>query len=668
MKLSFTCKLAWQNIRSNKQIYLPFILSSMLTVAMFFMIASLIENPITQERPNSLLFLFQMGTVVVSIFSLIFIFYANSFLMKRRKKEIGLYNVLGLEKRHIAWVLFVETLITSFTILLGGVIIGNVFGQLNFWVLNYLLELPQEFNYTAALSTFTTTILVFGGIFLVTYLYNLTKIQFSRPIELLKGSNEGEKEPKSSPILFIIGLIVLGVGYFISVSIDDPLNAFLMFFVAVFCVIVGTYLLFNAGSIIVLKALKKRKSFYYKPGPFISISGMLYRMKQHATGLANICILSVMVIVSVSTTAALYVTAETTIRNAFPEDNVLSISDSTGQVEADMEWIVEQYQEDVIEETQEYGLAINELVTYRVAELYGRIQEGEFIRYDYEATSEGGDQPSDVTFMPVEDYTHLTSEEMELMADNEVYIYSDSRQDFPNEITIGDNIFDVERIEEVPEYLEYGSVFTEKLVFVFSDIEIMRGIINEINVDAAYDEWISHEIIWTTSGTTEEIREYGDHFSQYMEERDHPASYPYYGNIEVDRVDYMDLIGGFLFLGVYLGLLFTIGAALITYFKQVSEGYDDRMKIQAMQKVGLDKRTTRKATHSQVIWMFLLPLITAVIHTSFAYPLLYQLINLLGRMNHMILLVSIGLVVTGFATIYAVIYHITSKVYLNIVE
>lgn len=668
MKLSFASKLAWQNIRSNKQIYLPFILSSTLTVGMFFMIATLIVNPIVQERPQTLLFLFQLGTVIVAIFSLIFIFYANSFLMKRRKKEIGLYNVLGLEKRHIALVMFVEMLIILFISLLGGIIIGNVFGQLNFWILNYLLELPQEFNYTVVFSTFTSTLAVFGGIFLVTYLYNLTKIQFSRPIELLKGANEGEKEPKSSPVLFVIGLAILGTGYFISLSIEDPLNTVILFFVAVFCVIVGTYLLFNAGSIIVLKILKKRKSLYYKPGPFISISGMLYRMKQHATGLANICILSVMVIISISTTAALYTTAETTIRNAFPEDNVLSLSDPTGQVQGDMEWIIEQYKKDIIEETQEYGLAINELITYQVAELYGKIQDDEFIRYNYIDSSTGDGQPADITFIPDEDYTRLTKNEIEITESSEVFIFADNSENLPDEITISDYRFDVEKIETVPEFLEFGSVFTEKIVFVFSDVEIIKDIVDKLNANATYDEWVNHEIIWTTSGTTEEIRDYGEYFSQFIEERDHPAGYPYYGNIEVDRVEYMDLIGGFLFLGVYLGLLFTIGTALITYFKQVSEGYDDRVKIQAMQKVGLDNRTTRKATHLQVIWMFLLPLVIAVVHTGFAYPILYQMINLLGRMQHTILLISIGAVVTGFAVIYGVIYQITSKVYLKIVE
>lgn len=676
MKLSFAFKLAWQNIQSNKQVYLPYILSSTLTVGMFFMIASLIVNPVIQESA-SLLSMFYVGTGIVGIFSFIFIFYANSFVMKRRKKEIGLYNVLGLEKRHIGRVVAVETMISYLVSLAGGLLVGNLFGQLNFWSLNYLLDLSQGFSYTVSISTFATTLLLFGGIFLVTYLYNMWNVQFSNPIALLRGGNEGEKEPKSSLIVFLLGLIALGTGYFISVTIGDPRQAIPLFFLAVLCVIVGTYFLFNAGSIIVLKMLKKRKSFYYKPGPFISISGMIYRMKQHATGLANICILSVMVIIAVATTAVLYINGETTMRQAYPEDNILSILNVENQSEEEIAPIVEEYREDIVRETREANLLVEELVVFRQLAVYGRIENGSF---DYVGDVFGSDfnseaaTPAQVTMLSLSDFNQILGEEYTL-GENEALIYGD--ETFEDTLDIYDQTFDIEQIDQAPEVTQttQNEMFAN-YVLVFSSTEILENFREQMNAELEQNsetplfEYMENEIMWSTDGTSETIRQFGEEFTSYLNENgaQENAVELEYGNFEVDRMGYMDLIGSFLFLGIYLGFLFTIGTVLITYFKQISEGFDDREKIQAMQKVGLDKETTRKATRSQVIWMFLLPLITATVHVAFAYPILHSMVNILGRIDHFLLTVTIACVVGVFALIYGVIYQITSKVYLKIVE
>ncbi|HLR92272.1 MAG TPA: ABC transporter permease, partial [Atopostipes sp.] len=373
MKRNFSLKMAWRNIQSNRQLYIPYLLSSIVTVAMFHMMASLMTNDYVQERSSTLPTLFAMGTFVVAIFSIVFIFYANSFLVKRRKKEWGLYSILGLEKKHIARILITETLIVGGINILVGLLVGILFGQLSFMFLNYLLQLPFSMTYAISWEMTLLTIGLFIGIFFLTLLYNIAQVTFSNPIHLLKGSDQGEKEPKSSPFLFLIGLVTLGAGYYISVTIEDPLSAISEFFTAVLLVIVGTYLLFNAGSIIVLKWMKRSERIYYQPGPFISISGMLYRMKQHATGLANISILAVMVIVAVSTTVTIFVGTEETLQNRFPEENNVSFVTDLETTSETLAVSAQSVISEVTERTEESGLEVVDGTSYRYASLMGEI-------------------------------------------------------------------------------------------------------------------------------------------------------------------------------------------------------------------------------------------------------------------------------------------------------
>jgi putative ABC transport system permease protein len=666
MKLSFASKLAVQNIRSNKQIYLPFILSSMMTVAMFIMITSLIENPIVQDSA-SLYSLFVIGTIVVAIFSVIFIMYANSFLMKRRKKEIGLYNILGLEKRHIARVIAIETLISLITCLVVGMAVGTLFGQLNFWMINYILEIPQELSYVMEVSSYLQTSGLFAGIFLLTFLFNIMNVQFSNPIELLKGGNKGEKEPKGSFILFFLGMLALAGGYAISLTIDNPVQAILLFFVAVFLVIIGTYLIFNAGSIIVLKALKKNKAFYYRPGPFISVSGMLYRMKQHATGLANICILSVMVMIAVSTTIALYAGGEETLGMMFPEENEMVLYnayDETGEVivnDEEQTRKLNELIEIVLDEAEHFNLETEDVQTLRSASLYGDIENGQFISRDI------NDMPKELLLVTLDDYNRLSDEDRTL-SENEVLVATQNVQLTNETIGIGDkelSLVDITEEREIPNILTGMNNFTGFMLIVFPTMEQLEESLAAMNELTPFEEPIRYQAFWNTDGSREEKREYAEHVRELLQDEEYGVQYEH---IELARFGYIEIIGGLLFLGIYLGLLFVIGTVLITYFKQVSEGFDDREKIQAMQKVGLDKETTRKATRSQVVWMFLLPLVTAIIHTGFAYPILYNMINVLGRISHSLLMICIAVVIMVFAFLYGIIYQVTSKVYLRIVE
>lgn len=670
MKHKMTVKLAVSNIKANKQIYLPFVIASAITVAMFFMIVSLLSNSFVGARQDSLVPLFRVGSGVIAVFSLIFIFYANSFLMKRRKKEIGLYNILGMEKSHIARIIGTETILTFLSSVLAGIVVGTILGQLMFYAINFILILPDDFFFTISLLPIALTVGLFMLIFLVTYVYNIVNIQFSNPIELLKGGNAGEREPKSSPILFLLGLISLGSGYAISLIIDDSVQAFMMFFVAVLLVMIGTYLLFNAGTIIILKAMKKRKSVYYKPGPFISISGMLYRMKQHATGLANICLLSAMVLITVSTTVALYSGGEAMTDLAFPNENTLSMSNYDEMSEDEFETtVVNEVIQMVEQRTQASPVDMEGLQTYRRLSVYdNQIEGSEFIyagsdRIDYD------DETEMVTarFISLEDYNELTDQDMTLDQTDILY-YETSSILSGDELEIEGITYSVNHLETAPEEVVSSGTEADSVFIVFSNSEVLLETGDSFNeYNNQYTEQVAYEAFWSTTGSQEEKLAYGTEMSEMFSERV-GDSFHFYQNKEVFRVNYFDVTGGFLFLGIYLGLLFVIGTVLITYFKQVSEGYEDRVRIQAMQKVGLDKEMTRKATRSQVLWMFVLPLLVAIIHAAVAYPLIFQMISLFSFVTHSLMITTLSIVVLAFSLIYGIVYQFTSRIYLNIVE
>lgn len=664
MKINFFSKMAWRNIQSNRQLYTPYIFSSILTVTMFMLMASLMTNKFVRERSTSLTQLFAMGVIVIGVFSLIFIFYTNSFLMKRRKKELGIYSILGLEKKHVARVIAFETFIVSSFSIIVGILVGILFGQLVFLFLNYLLQMPTVVRFSFSIETILWTVGLFVIIFLLTLIYNAAQITFSNPIKLLKGSRTGEKEPKSSPLLFIIGLIFLGVGYWISVSIEDPVSALMQFFTATLLVIIGTYLLFNAGSIIVLKALKKRKSFYYQPGPFISISGMLYRMKQHATGLANISILSVMVIVALSTTLTLFLGTEEMLTNRFPEENSITIHTPSGMSGEDLKNQMVQLEQKISEETLNTDFTIENQVAYRLINIWGFLKDGTFELKEIEM---GGNRPILLTIIPLEDFNQTANTNYAL-AENELFVRTAGFNYEVDELGLGGKSFDVKPLEELPFFLDANIFLAETLIVIAPSVEVVDTILTDYanKPEAGEQNWQA-ELGWSADGPDEYRKKYADKMLALSYEHDLDIGV-FYESRDGSREEWYSMNGGFLFLGIFLGGLFTIGSVLITYFKQVSEGYDDRERIQIMQKVGLDKETTRKATRYQILWMFSLPLLVAIMHTIFAYPILQKMLVLFGITSSKLFILSITTVIFIYGIIYWVIYRVTSKIYLDIVE
>lgn len=651
MNRGFFSKLALRNLKSNKQIYLPYIFSSIATVAMFYMMVALMGNEFVQTRNASLPMMFTLGSVVIGVFSFLFILYTNSFLIKRRKKEIGLYAILGMKKKHVSRILTIESLVTSSFSIIVGLILGHLQGELAFLVLNYALKFGVKMSFPFTMNAVMITVGLFILIFLVTLLYNISQVTFSNPIQLIKGKQTGEREPKSSIILFILSLLLIGSGYYLSVTIDNPVDAMIYFLLAVLLVIAGTYFLFISGSIFILKALKKNKKLYYRPSPFISISGMLYRMKQNAAGLANITILATMVIVAVATTLAVFIGIQGTLDIRFPYENIV-----TYYADANLE---EEFK-DIQTETEALGLEVTGTEIYTYYDVFSIVEDNELILGELAYSAK---EPFQVKIIVQEDYEKMTNQSIDLESD-EILVY-DLKGDYDfSTLLIGDVTFQIKSKIENP--IKIDKLLNPNMILVVKSKEVLQSImdydiqISEIEYELPMDAMIS----WNTTGTQEQKKSYSEKLADKLDKREGS----YFDSKELLSEQLYDVNGGFLFLGIFLGLLFTFGAALITYFKQVSEGYDDREKFQIMQKVGLDKQTIRKTTRLQIIWMFLLPLVVAVIHVAFAFPIIQKLLLLFSVVNTTLVFWCFAGVIVGYSVIYGIIYQVTSKVYYSIVK
>ncbi|WP_195914059.1 ABC transporter permease [Planomicrobium sp. YIM 101495] len=657
----FFSSLAIRNIRSNSQLYIPYGISAVAVIAMFYMMMSLIGNDFVQGRSSTLPSLFAFGALVIGVFSAIFILYTNSFLIKRRLKEFGLYGVLGLERKHIIKILFFETLFTGAASIVLGLLAGQIFGRLVFMLLNYLMRLPGEITYTSSLSAAAAVLALFTIIFAAAFLYNLLRFTIAKPVRLLKGGNEGEKEPKGSLLLFLLGLGLVGGGYWISLTIDNALDALVWFFGAVLLVIAGTYLLFMSGSIFVLKALKNNDRIYYRPGAFISISGMIYRMKQNAAGLANITVLACMVIIAVATTVALYAGAEETLNNRFPAENNWTVYGEEMSLE-EVQALYEQALTELETEAAALDLEVVNLQSLRYQMLFGSLNGTAFEIMDSGFT---GSLPLFTQIMPLEDYNRMNGTSHTL-AEGEMLVNHSAGPYEKGELEVGGKVYSTQPADSLEGEVDQG--ITETMTLVVADLAEIDAIMSHYreNSPGAITDTLSFMLMWDTEG--EEAQE-----TAYVQRMEQVARYNYenisnYEGRERYRAEWYSTNGGFLFLGVFLGLLFTIGAMLITYFKQVSEGFDDRRKFQIMQKVGLDKDMIKDSTRHQLVWMFFLPLVTASVHVLFAYPIVRQLLLMFGITNEALWLWSLAGVIVAFALLYYLIYRITSRVYYRIVQ
>lgn len=635
-------KLAVTNLKNNRKTYVPYIFTGVLTVMMFYIIDALSRGKgITQDTLKICL---QYATGVIVVFAVIFLFYTNSFLIKRRKKEIGVYNILGMGKRHIARMMAVETILTAGISILGGLVFGIIFGKLMYLLLPKILHNSVDMQFSVNGTAIVQTVILFAGIFLLTYLYNILQIQLVNPVELLHGGNQGEKEPKSRWLLVIVGVAALGNGYWIALTTEAPLEALLKFFVAVVCVIIGTYALFIAGSIVVLKILRKNKAYYYNPKHFTSVSGMIYRMKQNGAGLANICVLSTMVLVMVSTTVSLYAGMEDILDSRFPRDVSIVCNEADTNKEETLQRLIK-------EQCEKAGVKITDRVRYRYGSM-NAVLKGDKL--------ENVDQyyPDNhfyyVEMMTQDEYNRIEKRNVSL-EEQEILTYTSNGKCGKKEINIAGRNYQVKKeLSEMTSQPKSTAEMYKTLYIVFANAEQIERI-----------EPFSYADKFNLKGDDGKQKEALEQIQNEFYEKIPD------GMMEsrmLSRSSFYELYGGLFFIGIYLGSMFIMATVLIIYYKQISEGYDDRERYQIMQKVGMSKKEVKRSIRSQVLSVFFLPLIVAVIHVAVAFKVMTKILGVLNLTNVWLFTVCTIITIAVFAVFYIIVYSITAKEYYRIVN
>lgn len=645
MNKLFYQKLALTNIKNNSKTYYPYIITCICTISMFYIMHSFSINKGLDEIVGSenIKTILNLGTVIIGVFSAIFLFYTNSFLIKRRKKELGLYNVLGLEKKHIAKVLFFESIIISGSSLFIGIIGGIILNKLMFLLFLKILNFHVTFGFSISILSIVITLIVFLGIFILTLMTNLFQIKISKPIELLKGGEHGEKEPKTKWVIALIGLVALATGYGMSLSVKDPISALNLFFVAVILVMIGTYALFTAGSIAMLKLLRKNKRFYYKTRNFISISSMMYRMKQNAVGLANICILSTAVVVILSTTVSLYVGMEDILRYRFSSD----VTISTTEINTDK---IKTINEIVESEIKESKVNISNRINY-TSNSFAAMKEDTIFKLNNDNTYNSN--ASILSIVSISDYNRLEGKDI-ILEDNEVIIFSTTNNYGKDVISIGDKTFKIK--EEVD-----SLTFAKKNRASILDTYIV--ILNNIDSFGEFNK--SYDVAFDVDGNDSEMLKIINGANQSFIESGINVSIE---SVADSRESFFALYGSLLFLGLFLGSLFLMATVLIIYYKQISEGYEDKERFEIMQKIGMSKVEIKKTISSQILIIFFLPIIFTAIHIVFAFPIITKLLALLNLTNMPLFRLCTIATVSIFAVIYGIVFILTAKIYYKIVK
>ncbi|MBU3178319.1 ABC transporter permease [Clostridium estertheticum] len=659
MNKSFYLKFAKTNLKKNRKTYLPYILACISAIIMFYTMDCIVLNEGLNKirSAGSLKMILKFAIKVIGLFSIVFLFYTNSFLIKRRKKEIGLYNVLGMEKKHIAKVLSIETVIVAIISLVLGILGGIIVGKLMFLILINLMKLDITISSSFSISVpaIIQTIELFSMIFVATLIANLLQVKLTNPIELLKGGQKGEKEPKASWILAISGVIELAVGYGLAMYIETPLKAFNIFFIAVILVIVGTYSTFTAGSIALLKMLKKNKKFFYKTKNFVSVSGMIYRMKQNAVGLANICILSTAVLLTISTTVALYAGQESSLKITYPLDVAISIRNATAKEKDKVANMIK-------EEAAKSDVTLKNQVEFDDKELMTLQNENSFkIANKADNLSFMSDIKS-IHLYTLEAYNKMEGKSVALK-DNEVLIFSVGKEFNYDSIVISGKKFKVkDKLNNIKIANKNKNNLTDEYRIVVKDMNTLKDIYEQKSTNELANA--TDRIAFDIDGNKEDTIKFCDSLNSHITAMKDIS----FKSIYTDREDFYIFNGGFIFIGCFLGLLFTMGTVLIIYYKQISEGYDDSERFKIMQKVGMSKKEVKNTINKQILMVFFLPLAVAVIHIAVAFNVVSKLLSLFGLFSTNTLILSIAGTVVIFAVLYAVVYGLTAKTYYKIVQ
>ena len=668
MRKGMFLRLALTNIKKNRGTFVPYILSSMGCIAVLYIMLFIVHNPDTRNirGGSDVAMIVSMGVFVLGIFSVIFLLFCNSFLMKRRQKEIGLYNVLGMEKRHISRMLLVEMVITGAVSFAGGIGTGILGSKLALLFLLKVLHLPAQFGFYVAWEGVKICGISYGVILAVTLLQNLSKVHLSRPVELLSGKSVGEREPKTKLLMAVLGFICLGTGYYMAITTKSVMDALVIFLLAVLLVMAGTYLVFTAGSIMILKLMRRKKSFYYKIQNFTSVSGMLYRMKQNAVGLASICILSTGVLLMISSAVSLNMGIEDAVKSQYPYDvNVGFYGYSYEEAE--------EAQKFMRSEAEKSGIPVKSVESEIILSMVGFF-DGHHYTFDSDMEKVKEQDVMELVVIPEEYYQSPDGEKVSL-ENGTVLIWGAEGKS----IDIGGREFSVAgKLKEEPDIsgllgVEYvGSIYVVTNPETFKQIsEIQRMEMEKggsmgyrmksslgIMVDGEDDRAIALRNL--LDGSIEKFRSQG-YFSQEGETVSNRAR-------AVEKENFYGLNGGLLFVGILLGGVFLMGTALIIYYKQISEGYEDRERFQIMRKVGMSRREVRSSIRRQILMVFFLPLLAACVHIGMAFPLMKKLLLLVGMSNDRLFLLCTAVTVLVFAAVYGLIYMVTARVYYHILE
>ncbi len=666
-------RLAKTNLGRNRRMYLPYAIASAIMSAMFFIIVNTVLSKSISNMsygPTTMTMLI-FGLVVMSLFTFGYMLYLNSFLIKRRKKEFGLYSILGLEKRHVGKIIFAENTMLNFSALGAGLLFGTVFGKLIFMLLMVIIRSAPDSKFELSPWAYALTIAFFGVIFLITSLYNQFRVRLTNPIDLINGEKKGEKKLRGVILLTLLGLFCTGLGYYASFIVKGSGAAIGYFWPAVILVIVGTNLLFVSGSQFVLRAVKKNPSLYYKPKNFISVSGLVHRMKQNALGLANICILSTMVLVTVSSVCALFFGQEGILETQHPVDYQIDISYNASGLMPDMSAVPET----VRAVAEEKGVKIESVYTYNAIQNFAMLSDGELALKSADGTlSIKGlsdyDRQYKLYLVPLSDYNVVTGEKA-ILSGNEILVLSDEPVSSKNVTAPNGNVFTVKSVRSGTVFTDCKNSVRTKVIYIVAkdmaacaqldyvssaDSVDLRRILTDINFSGT--DFEAHIAFADAAG--EKI---GQIAGSQLSEPDYSTS-----SIDRERGQNYALFGGLLFIGIFFVILFLVNTVLIMYFKQVSEGYEDRERYEIMRKVGMSDQEVRATINRQVLIIFFLPLAAALAHIFAATNIITQIISAFVMLNTTLTLTCIAVSVVVYSLVYVFAFRATARTYYKIVK
>ena len=677
MKLGLYPKIAADGIRKNGRLYVPYIVTSILMIAVFYIMHLLGYSDIMKGFSGSgtAREMLQFGSLIMAVFGTIFLFYTQSTLIKGRFKEFGIYSVLGMNKRNLIKVIFFETVMTWAISMAGGILAGIGLSKIAELGFRKMIEADINYGFIISGESLAKTILVYSIIFGLIFLNAARQILFSRTINLVNSDKAGEKPPKANWAVGILGLVFLLAGYTISLKIESPMAALLFFFVAVILIIIGTYLILIAGSVVLCRILQKNKSYYYKTNHFVSVSSMAYRMKRNGAGLASICILLTMILVTISSTAALYFNREETLRNHYPNQiDLVAHNDGLFEGYKDAAARLENDVNKVAEESGTKVINAKALSHYSLSGYYDNngAVDLELDPYATLSMTLDYDRIVVVNFYDVDDYNRMTNKNITVPS-GKALLGIDGNIQIGDEVRIGKKTFEVEKID-----LNDGNF---KSCIGSSPVSVLAFIVDDLNSAVADFEDIKDTrneslLIWTWNYYFDtELNAQGQidlskkiNAEVYVDVGEERGIEPYCTSRENERADFVSTFGGLFFLGILLSSIFMVSCVLIIYYKQISEGFEDQSRFSIMQKVGMTKENIKKSINSQMLTVFLIPILFACLHLAVVLPVVHKLLLLFGHNNIPLLLASAGLCVLFFGLIYAFVYKLTSNAYYKIVS